>query len=413
MRKIAVIGGGPAGMMAAYAAAETAEVTLFEKNEKLGKKLFLTGKGRCNITNARPQEDFFANIPGNAKFLYSAFHALSNDDLLQLLRAHGLETKTERGGRVFPASDKSSDVIKTLQAMLRSRNVQIRLNSHVQQLLIREDAVCGVRVNGQTFAFDGVILACGGVSYPSTGSNGEGYELAKGAGHTIRALHPSLIPLRAKRPEVCRRLMGLSLKNVRVTLLERGKVRYQEVGEMLFTHFGLSGPLILSASAHLSDYAFADTKIRIDLKPALDEQKLEARILRDFGETPNSQLKTILPRLLPKALCSEVLERAEINEKKAVNIVTKEERKRLVVVLKNFEVSIDGTRSIDEAIVTRGGITLKEVNASKMQSKLLSGLYFAGEMLDVDAYTGGYNLQIAFSTGYLAGKSAAKAPDSV
>jgi predicted Rossmann fold flavoprotein len=406
--KIAVVGGGPAGMMAAYAAATTAEVTLFEKNEKLGKKLFLTGKGRCNITNARPQEDFFSNIPGNAKFLYSALNAFSNDDLIHLLNRYGLETKVERGERVFPASDKSSDVIKTLQNMLRSKKVQIRLGCHVQEILIRENRVYGIKAEGKNILFDKVILACGGMSYPTTGSNGEGYELAKRAGHSVQALHPSLIPLVARYPEICRKLMGLSLKNVRLTLLEKGKKKFESIGEMLFTHFGISGPLVLSASAHLSDYTFVDTKVCIDLKPALDEAKLEARILRDFAEAPNQQLRSTLPRLLPKALSEEILEIAGINGKKTVNFVTKEERKELISLIKNFCIPILGTRSLDEAIVTRGGITLREINASKMQSKQLPGLYFAGEMLDVDAYTGGYNLQIAFSTGYLAGRSAAE-----
>ena len=406
--RIAVVGGGPAGMMAAYAAASSAEVALFEKNEKLGKKLFLTGKGRCNITNARPQEDFFSNIPGNAKFLYSAFDAFSNNDLIRLLNHHGLATKVERGGRVFPASDKSSDVIKTLQNMLHSKKVQIQLGRHVQEILIRDGRACGIKVEGKNIFFDKVILACGGMSYPVTGSNGEGYEMARKAGHSMKELYPSLIPLVAKYPEICRKLMGLTLKNVRVTLQEKGKKRFESIGEMLFTYFGVSGPLILSASAHLSDYSFADTKICIDLKPALDEIKLETRILRDFAEMPNNQLKITLQRLLPKMLCGEILEIAGLNGKKPVNFVTKEERKKLISVIKNFCIPICGTRDLEEAIVTRGGITLKEINASKMQSKLVPGLYFAGEMLDVDAYTGGYNLQIAFSTGYLAGRSAAE-----
>ena len=406
--RIAVIGGGPAGMMAAYAAAGNGQVTLFEKNEKLGKKLFITGKGRCNITNARPQEDFFANIPGNAKFLFSAFRAFSNEQLLELLQQYGLETKVERGGRVFPASDKSSDVIRTLQNMLRDAGVQVRLNTHVQQILTEDGKVTGIKADGKIIEFDRVILACGGMSYPATGSDGEGYAIAKKLGHETTELHPSLIPLVARYPEVCRSLMGLSLKNVKVTLWEKGKKKFEDLGEMLFTHFGVSGPLILSASAHITDYTFTETKIVIDFKPGLDEAKLDARILRDFSEMQNAQLKNVLFRLVPKALCEEICDRVKLNEKKAVNFVTKEERKRLVQVLKCFEIPICDTRSINEAIVTRGGVSLRQINASRMASKQVEGLYFAGEMLDVDAYTGGYNLQIAFSTGYLAGRSAAQ-----
>lgn len=409
MNTVAVVGGGPAGMMAAYAAAMGgARVALFEKNEKLGKKLFLTGKGRCNITNARPQEEFFSNIPGNAKFLYSAFGALDNTELLALLAQYGLQTKVERGGRVFPVSDKSSDVIRTLERMLRDAGVEVRLHAGVDRLLLREGRVAGVVREGHAIPFDAVILACGGLSYPSTGSTGEGYALAEAAGHTVQPLHPSLIPLVAKYPERCRAMMGLTLKNVRASLWERGKCRFTEVGELLFTHFGLSGPLILSASAHIADYTFQDTCVRIDLKPGLDEAKLDARILRDFQEAPNLQLKTALGGLLPRGICGELLEVANLNGQKPVNAVTREERRRLVQQMKAFQVPIVGTRSIDEAIITRGGVSLREVNASRMQSKRCPGLYFAGEMLDVDAYTGGYNLQIAFSTGFLAGKSAAE-----
>ena len=409
MNTIAVIGGGPAGMMAAYAAAMGgARVTLFEKNEKLGKKLFLTGKGRCNITNARPQEEFFSNIPGNAKFLYSAFGALNNAELLDLLARYGLQTKVERGGRVFPVSDKSSDVIRTLERMLRDAGVEVRLHADVERLLISDGRAAGIVQGGRRMPFDAVILACGGLSYPSTGSTGEGYTLAKAAGHTVQPLHPSLIPLVAKYPERCRAMMGLTLKNVRASLWEGGKCRFTEVGELLFTHFGLSGPLILSASAHIADYIFQDTCIRIDLKPGLDEAKLDMRILRDFQESPNLQLKNAMARLLPRGIVEEVLDAANLNGQKAVNAVTREERRRLVQQMKDFQVPIAGTCGIEEAIITRGGVSLREVNASKMQSKHCSGLYFAGEMLDVDAYTGGYNLQIAFSTGYLAGKSAAE-----
>ena len=403
MTNTAIIGGGPAGMMAAFAAARTDTVTLYEKNEKLGKKLFLTGKGRCNITNVGELEDFFNHIPGNAKFLYSAFSCFSNKDLIALLNKEGLTTKMERGGRIFPASDKSSDVIKTLSRMLAAVGVQVCFNSHVEEILVKESRVTGLKVDGEQRMFDKVILATGGLSYPKTGSTGEGYAMAQALGHRLKATHPSLIPLVAHDIALCRRLMGVSLKNVAMQLYEKGKKTYSGLGEMLFTHFGVTGPLVLSASAYIRDYTFADTYIALDLKPGLDDKKLDERILRDFSEFSNKQLKNAIYKLLPRALCPEVIDYADLDGEKYVNETTRTERLRLISALKAFTIRIVGTRSIDEAIITKGGIDLRDVNASTMESKLVKGLFFAGEILDVDACTGGYNLQIAFSTGYLSG----------
>ncbi len=403
MRKTAVIGGGPAGMMAAFAAAKTDAVDLYEKNEKLGKKLYLTGKGRCNLSNTAEREEFLQNVMRNPRFLYGAFSRFSNRDLVALLETHGLPTKVERGGRVFPVSDKSSDVIKTLSGMLGQAGASVFLHTHVDAVLIENGRVLGLRMQGKTYPYDKVILATGGLSYPATGSNGEGYEMARAAGHTIRQPRPSLIPLVARDAALCRRLTGISLRNVTLSFYEKGKKRYEELGEMLFTHFGLSGPLVLSASAHIEDYAFCDTLVLLDLKPGLDAQKLDKRMLRDFSENSNKELKNALFKLFPRALCPEVVLQAGLDGEKAVHAVTREERRRLIAAIKAFRVPIEGTRCIDEAIITRGGVEVKEVDPSTMQSKLVKGLYFAGEMLDLDACTGGYNLQIAFSTGYLAG----------
>ena len=397
---IAVIGGGPAGMMAAYAAAiNGGKVTLFERNEKLGKKLFLAGKGRCNFTNARPIDEFFDQIPRNAKFLYSALYTFTNQDLIDLLQQHGLPTKVERGGRVFPASDKSSDVIKTLRKMLKQSGVAVKLDANVQEIIIEKECATGIVVDGRRFFYDAVILATGGLSYPSTGSNGDGYAMAVRAGHNKTETKASLIPLVAKGQSatICKSLTGLSLKNVEVTLLEGKKIVFSERGEMLFTHFGVSGPLVLSASAHITDYTFSNTVIQVDFKPALDKETLEARLLREFEAGQNKQLKTVLQRLLPKAICTPVLQQAASDEEVYVHSLTKPERLALVQTLKAFQIEIGGTRSIDEAIITRGGIQVKHIK----------NLYLCGEMVDIDAYTGGYNLQIAFSTGYLAGQSSA------
>lgn len=408
--KIAVIGGGPAGMMAAYAAAiNKAQVTLFERNEKLGKKLFLTGKGRCNFTNIRPIDEFFSQIPKNAKFLYSALYNFTNQELISLFEQHGLSVKTERGGRVFPASDKSSDVIKVLSNMLKQAGVEVLLHTNTESLCVNNNGSFDVKIGNKTCFFDAVILATGGLSYSSTGSNGDGLIIAKKMGHEVTKTSASLIPLRAKGESaaLCKQLTGLSLKNVGITLCENGKNIYEEQGEVLFTHFGLSGPLALSASAHISDYTFAKTEVNIDFKPALDAERLDARLLRDFEAEQNKQLKSVLTKLLPKALCVPVMYQAGIAEDVFVHDLKKGERAALVCVLKKFVIDIAGTRSIEEAIITRGGVNVRGINPSTMESKLVKNLYICGEMVDVDAYTGGYNLQIAFSTGYLAGCSAA------
>ena len=402
--RVAVVGGGPAGMMAAYAAAQNHEVWLFEKNEKLGKKLFITGKGRCNLTNSAEIESFFSSVCRNAKFLYSAFYQFTNQDLMAALEKNGLKLKEERGGRVFPASDKSSDVIKTLERMLRCAGVTVRLHAHVEEILVEGERIIGLTVNGEKMPFDKVVLATGGYSYPLTGSTGEGHEMAQKLGHTIEQIHPSLIPLVSPDP-ICKQLQGLALKNVSLALIEGKKQRYFEQGEMLFTHFGVSGPLVLSASAQICDYSFSDTRIEIDLKPALSKEQLDRRILRDFEELKGKQLKSAIPKLYPKALGMEILKKIGLSGEMPVGEVSRAQRESLVQATKALSIKITDVRSIREAIITRGGVRIREVNPSTMESRKISGLFFAGELLDLDAYTGGFNLQIAFSTGYLAGIS--------
>lgn len=406
--EIAVIGGGAAGMMAAYAAAQSGQrVTLFEKNEKLGKKLFLTGKGRCNLTNACDLESFFLAVPRNGKFLYSALYGLSNDALVALFEAYGLATKVERGGRVFPASDKSSDVIRTLDKMLRKSGVQIWLNTEVNSIRAGEGEVIGLVAGGDWLSFDRVIVTTGGRSYPKTGSTGDGYRFAQELGHQVTDIRPSLIPMVVREQEVCKRLQGLSLKNIRLSLYEGKKELFCQQGEMLFTHFGVSGPLVLSASAHIRDYGFADTRIVLDLKPALGEEKLDARLLRDFEENPKKILGNALFGLFPRAMAGEVIRASGVPEETPVCEITREQRRQIILATKRFVFRIAGLRSIDEAIITRGGVSVRDIVPGTMESRRVRGLYFAGEVLDLDAYTGGYNLQIAFSTGFLAGNAAA------
>jgi predicted Rossmann fold flavoprotein len=406
---VIVIGGGPAGMIAAGTAASMGKLTmLIEKNEKLGKKLFITGKGRCNVTNSADFDEFMKNIPRNSKFFYSSFNSFSNYDLIELLEALGLKTKVERGGRVFPQSDKSSDVIKALERYLSKYNVEVRLNSKLLGIKQEDGAVSGVLLdNGQFLECNSVIICTGGVSYPQTGSTGDGYEIAKEAGHSISELMPSLIPLVAEE-EFIKDLQGLSLKNVSIKAISDGKVVYEDFGEMLFTHYGLSGPIILSASFYVSDYLRRkkEIKIDIDLKPALSEEELDKRIIRDFEKNINKQFKNSLNELMPQKLIPVFLSLAGIDESKEVHQITKNERKTLVKLLKHFTVTVSGTRPIEEAIVTSGGINLKEINPKTLESKLVKGLYFAGEIIDLDAFTGGFNLQIAFSTGYAAGFNA-------
>lgn len=412
--KVVVIGGGPAGMLAAISAAKSGNsVTLLEKNNILGKKILITGKGRCNITSSLDISDFINNIPGNGRFLYSAFENFTNEDIIDLLKSEGVKVKEERGNRIFPVSDKAEDVRAALERVVKKSGVQVKLNSKVDKIEVEENRVKRVICDNEKYDADKVILATGGRSYPLTGSNGEGYEIAEKVGHTIKPVRGSLVPLLADK-EVCSKMQGLSLRNVGITMfdLEKDKKIYSDFGEMLFTHFGVSGPTILSGSAHLLRYKDVDKKIadkkvvlKIDLKPALSMEQLDARILRDFTEVKNKQFKNSLGKLLPKKMIDVVIDKSKINPDKHVNEITREERLNLVKLLKNFEVRIDGFRPVDEAIVTAGGINVKEINPKTMESKIISGLYFAGEIIDVDAYTGGFNLQIAYSTGFTAGQN--------
>ena len=415
--KVIVIGGGPAGKMSAISAAENRspkdEVIIVEKMNMLGKKLLITGKGRCNITSSLDMDEFIKNIPGNGMFLYSAFKNYTNQDIIKLLKEEGLEVKEERGNRIFPVTDKSLDVLKCFEKKLKSLNVNIILNTKVKEILVEDNIVKGVKTEKEIINADKVILATGGKSYPLTGSTGDGYVMAQKLGHTVTKINPSLVPLETFDKETCKNLQGLSLKNVQIELIDKNKnkVIYEDFGEMLFTHFGVSGPTILSSSAHLVRYKniqqlFNENKIslKIDFKPALSEEKLNDRILRDFNEEKNKIFRNSLDKLLPQKLIPTIIKISGIDPNKKVNEITKIERKNLVKLLKNFEITIKGFRSIDEAIITSGGIKIKEINPKTMESKIIKGLYFAGEIIDVDAYTGGFNLQIAYSTGYTAGK---------
>lgn len=406
MSKVIVVGGGAAGMMACHAAAMCGhQVTLLEKNEKLGKKIYITGKGRCNLTNASDMEALFANVMSNRKFLYSAFYTFDNNQVIDLFEMNGMATKTERGNRVFPVSDHSSDVISTMAKVLKNDNVEVKLNTTVQSLIIKENKACGVIVNGKEISADNVILCTGGLSYPSTGSTGDGYEFAKKAGHRIIDCTPSLVPFNI-REEWVKDLQGLSLKNSAVTIYDEKKKLYSDFGEMLFTHFGVSGPMILSASGNIKASEFAKPlKLVIDLKPAMTEDQLDKRILRDFDENKNKQFRNSVSKLLPSKLIPIIIDLSGIDPDKKVNEISKEERSHFVHLLKNLTMTINGLRGWNEAIITKGGINVKDVNPSTMESKLVSNLFFAGEVLDLDAMTGGYNLQIAWSTGYLAGLS--------
>ena len=417
--KVLIIGGGPAGMLAAISSAQyNNEIVILEKMETTAKKLLITGKGRCNITSSLPIEDFIRNIPGNGRFLYSSFNNFTNQDILEILREEGVEVKEERGNRIFPVSDSSRDVKEALLRRLKKLNVKIEYNSKVKQILVENEKVTGVVVlkdgREKEIKADKVILATGGKSYPGTGSTGDGYEIAKQVGHNITKIRPSLVPLVAngESKELCKRMQGLSLKNVQIKLkdLEKNKVIYDDFGEMLFTHFGVSGPTILSGSAHLLRYKNVEEllgnrkiKLVIDLKSALSIEKLDDRILRDFAEEKNKAFKNSLDKLLPKKMIDVVIDLSKINPDKKVNEITKKERETLVGVMKNFEIVISDFSSINEAIITAGGVDIKEINPKTMESKIVKGLYFAGEVIDVDAYTGGFNLQIAYSTGYTAG----------
>ena len=419
MSSVIVVGGGPAGMFAAIAAAEHGHtVTLLEKNEKLGKKLYITGKGRCNITNAGDIDTLFANVMTNPKFLYSAFYAYDNERVIDFFEKNGLATKVERGGRVFPVSDHSSDVIAVLQRILRKWQVRVRLHTEVERILTKDCAdaskksvegarcVNGVRLSdGSELLADAVVVATGGFSYQTTGATGDGYRFARELGHTVTDIYPSLVPFYAKE-EYVPRLQGLALKNISVRIRDGKKLLYEAFGELLFTHFGVSGPLILSASAAIRPKLVNKIlAMEIDLKPALSFEQLDARLLRDFEEAKNKRFKNAIDHLFPAKMIPVMLELSGISPEKKVNEVTREERQGFVRLIKAFPVTLNGVRDFKEAIITRGGVKVKEINPSTMESRLVGNLYFCGEVLDLDAMTGGYNLQIAWSTGYLAGSS--------
>lgn len=413
--KIVIIGGGPAGIMAAISAKENHpedEVVILEKNNTLGRKLLITGKGRCNITSSLNIDEFIKNIPGNGMFMFSAFKNYTNTDIIKLLQKNGLEIKEERGNRVFPLSDKSRDVLEALERELKRLNIIIKLNCEVKKINKIENTFF-VDTNIDQIKADKLIIATGGKSYPLTGSTGDGYLFAKWFGHTITDIKPSLVPLEIKENNECKNMQGLSLRNVSIKIkdIENNKQIYEDFGEMLFTHFGISGPIILSSSAHLIRYKNIESllkngkiKIYIDLKPALSVEQLNLRILRDFEKEKNKEFRNSLFELLPRKIIDYIISQSKINPCKKVNEITKQERLELVKQIKQVEFTIKGTRPIEEGIITSGGINIKEINPSTMESKLVKGLYFAGEVIDVDAYTGGFNLQIAYSTGYTAGK---------
>ena len=418
--KVIIIGGGPAGMLAAITSAQKGnETTIIEKNNRLGKKLLITGKGRCNITSSIDINDFINNIPGNGKFLYSAFQNYTNKDIIHFLEKNGVSVKEERGNRIFPKSDKSLDVEKAFEREITRLHINVKLNSKVTKIMVKNNKVEGVKyLNSEniekTLYADKIILATGGATYPLTGSTGDGYKMAEQLGHTVTKIKPSLVPLTASKGsiKICQKLQGLSLRNVAISLIdeEKNKKIYEDFGEMIFTHFGVSGPTILSSSAHLLRYKnveelLANGKItlEIDLKPALSEQQLDLRIQRDFSANKNKEFKNSLDALLPQKLIPVIVDLSGIDEDKKVNEVTKEERLKLVELLKKFNVTISGFRPLEEGIITAGGINVKEINPKTMESKIVEGLFFAGEIIDVDAYTGGFNLQIAYSTGYTAG----------
>lgn len=417
MKKIIVIGGGAAGMAAAIAAAENGcAVTIYEKNEKLGKKIYITGKGRCNVTNDCDMEGLFDSVVTNSRFLYSAFYGFTNQDMKDFLEANGCHVKVERGNRVFPVSDRASDVTSALARRLRELHVKVELNQGVRELWLEDGVLKGVILaqsgnergkKDSYIAADAVIVATGGLSYPTTGSTGDGYRFAEAAGHKVTELSPALVPFETE--EDVKGLQGLSLRNVEAAVLNGKKEVYREFGEMLFTHYGVSGPVLLSASSYAAKkLKKGPLTLVIDLKPALSMEQLDARILRDFEAEKNKQFKNALNHLYPSKLIPVIIRRSGVEPDKQVNAVTKEERRRLAEVTKHFTLTLTGLRGFNEAIITQGGVTVKEVNPSTMESKKLPGLYFAGEVLDLDAVTGGYNLQIAWSTGVLAGRSAAE-----
>ena len=406
-KHIVVAGGGAAGMMAAITAAENgASVTLLEPNERLGKKLNITGKGRCNVTNCANQEELLAHVARNGRFLYSAFSRFDGHDTMAFFEKLGVPLKVERGNRVFPVSDRSFDISGALERRMKQLGVRW-IRDRAEELILQDGAVTGAVGARGEYQADAVILATGGVSYPATGSTGDGYRMAAAAGHTVVEPTASLVPLVSDDP-ACPAMQGLALKNIRLTVRnQKKKVVFEDFGEMLFTHFGMSGPLILSASAHMRDFAKNQYTVSIDLKPALDEKKLETRILRDMEERKNQNFTALLGGLVPHSMVPVLAERCGISGDTKVHSVTKEQRRTLESVLKRFDIRITGTRSVAEAIVTSGGIKTGEINPNTMESKTVKGLYFAGELIDTDAYTGGFNLQIAWATGRAAGQAAA------
>ena len=419
--KVVVIGGGPAGMMAAITSAKQGnDVILLEKMKSCGRKLLITGKGRCNITSSLPIDKFIENIPENGKFLYSVFKNFTNQDIITLLKENNVNVKEERGNRIFPLSDRSLDVLQAFENEMKKNNVKIYTETEVKEIKTKDNAVNKViylnKRSGivEEILTEKVILATGGKSYPLTGSTGDGYNIAKELGHTITKISGSLVPLISKNEDLqlCQAMQGLSLRNISMKIVdeEKNKKIYEDFGELLFTHFGVSGPTILSSSAHILRYKNVEEllkkvkiKLQIDLKPALNEEKLNLRLLRDFDKFKNKQIINSLNELLPKKMIEPVIKKAKIKNEKRINEITKQERENLIRVIKCFEITISGFRPIEEAIITRGGINVKEINPKTMESKLIEGLYFAGEIIDVDAYTGGFNLQIAYSTGYTAG----------
>jgi predicted Rossmann fold flavoprotein len=401
LKKVVVIGGGPAGMMASIAAAEKYSVTLIDRNEKLGKKLYITGKGRCNVTNAKDISEFFDCIPGNPNFLYSSLYTYTNKDVMNFFERLDVPLKVERGDRVFPKSDKSSDIINALRKELDNKNVNIIFNTRVAKINVKDGIVQAVITEkGNSIKADHFILCTGGLSYPQTGSTGDGYEFAKCAGHSIKNIKPSLVPIEIKEDFV-KELQGLSLKNVELTLYKNNKVLYREFGEMLFTHYGISGPIVLSGSRFVDK----DVTASINLKPALTEEELDKRIQRDFLKYTNKDFKNSLNELLPQKLIDTIIKLSNVDENKKVNSITKQERKNLVQLIQNLNMTVKGLRPIAEAIITAGGVDTREVDPSSLKSKIVKNMSFAGELLDVDGYTGGFNIQIALSTGYLAGKN--------
>ncbi len=408
-KRVAVIGGGAAGMMAAIKAASFgADVTLFERNDRLGKKLRITGKGRCNVTDDSERDEFLSNVPTNPRFMYAALSNFTTSDTKDFFEGLGVPLKTERGKRVFPVSDKAQDIVDAMARAVRDSGCRV-INKRVKAINISDGQVCGLTVcGGETYEFDSIVVCTGGMSYPLTGSDGDGYRFARDAGHDVTPLVPSLVPLEAMG-KLCARMQGLSLKNVSLKIEDTasGKQVYEDFGEMMFTHFGITGPLVLSASSHLPKMSAGRYRAIIDLKPALDEKELDRRLLSDFSKYANKDFVNSLSDLLPQKMIAPIIELSGIDERKKVNLITKEERAGLVSLLKGLSVDIKGFRPLSEAIVTSGGVNVKEINPKTMESKLVSGLFFAGEVIDVDAYTGGFNLQIAFSTGALAGENAA------